>query len=289
MIKTTRYTFVILIVLIVLAAVWFQFIPGDTSHHLFLIGYAFCHQNPERSPFAGTNQFTFCYRCTGLYVGILLAALWSFPLRKSINLFSKPLCIYVGLSLLFYLTDSLNASFLLPLFGLRPVYKDQEMIRFLSGFFMGTACSVMILSIFSRLFYLHPAVDKKTEKRNLQLFGFLISGFFVTYILFKGENIFFKKILNFLCSITALSFLSVLYSILILIFSKTENEYRSIWEGKNILLTGLFFCFVQVGLLTLVRFRLTDTWSWFVKSKVPIDLPANKKVLFLSPLGIFFH
>lgn len=289
MIKTTRYTFGILIILVMLAAVWFQFIPGDSSNHLFLIGYAFCHQNPERSPFAGTNQFTFCYRCTGLYVGILLSALWSFPLRKSINLFSKPLCIYVGLSLLFYLTDSLNASFLLPLFGLRPLYKDQEIIRFLSGFFMGTACSIVILSIFSRLFYFNPTVDKKPEKKNLQLFGFFISGFFATYILFNSENIFFKMFLNFLCSMTALSFLSVLYSILILIFSKTENEYHSIWEGKNILLTGLFFCFVQIGLLTLVRFHLTDTWSWFIKSKAPINLLANNKVLFLFPLGIFFH
>jgi uncharacterized membrane protein len=48
-----------------------------------------CHQLPERSFFIAGHQFAVCARCTGLYVGFMLAALF-YPLLRSLRTTQAP-------------------------------------------------------------------------------------------------------------------------------------------------------------------------------------------------------
>lgn len=44
----------------------------------YKIGYAICHQLPERSFFVYDNSFPLCARCTGIYIGMFIAFLFYF-------------------------------------------------------------------------------------------------------------------------------------------------------------------------------------------------------------------
>ena len=261
MASSKAYSIIVIIILIFLTAIWIQTVGISLTGLTQSIGYTFCHQNPERSPFAGTMQFAFCFRCTGLFSGILFALLWQIPFRKSGKIFSKPIIIFLILSILFYFFDSFNASFLSDLLGIQPFYEDQEWIRFISGYLLGSALSILVFSIFARLFYKQPSEYLSTFQRRWQIGGMVLTSVLGTWVLFSDWT-FGKQILNILCVISSVIFPMLLYSIIILIVTKNEEKFEKLLQGKNILLSGLLCTYLQIGGLMFSRFRLTGSWGW---------------------------
>lgn len=261
MASSKTYSIIVIVLLVFLTVIWIQTVGISHGSLTQSIGYAFCHQNPERSPFAGTMQFAFCFRCTGLFSGIFFALLWQIPFRKSGKIFSKPIIIFLILSLFFYFIDSFNASFLPDLLGIQPFYEDQEWIRFISGLLLGTALSIMVYSIFARLFYKQPSEHLNTLQRKWQIGGLVLTDVLATWILFSDWT-FGKQILNILCVISSVLFPVLLYSIIVLIVTKNEEKFEKLLQGKNILLSGLLCTYLQIGGLMFFRFRLTGSWGW---------------------------
>ncbi len=110
-----------------------------------LIGAAFCHQIPSRSP---SPDFPFCYRCAGLFCGVFFGCIYSVVFRKKAGFFSRSEIIPFAIALLLYLTDIANKY---TVFGSR-LYPDQAETRFLSAFPLGYTLVCLLFPIYLYLF-----------------------------------------------------------------------------------------------------------------------------------------
>ncbi len=110
-----------------------------------LVGYAICHQIPERSFFLGGHQLPFCARCTGTFLGAMLglAAMVLFGRGRASRLPSLPvlgvLVAFIGL----WGFDGLNSS--LTFFPNAPhLYLPQNWLRLTSGMLNGLALMALV-------------------------------------------------------------------------------------------------------------------------------------------------
>ena len=106
-----------------------------------LIGAAFCHQIPGRSP---AFSFPFCYRCSGLFSGVFCGLAVFLISGGEKKLFSVKQMLFFGLSLIVFLLDILNSS-KFPFFRL---YPETVGIRFLSAYPLGFSLALLITGIF---------------------------------------------------------------------------------------------------------------------------------------------
>jgi len=261
LIKNKHYPRAVIGVLFSLVLVWLIVFDFSYERLTNSIGYAFCHQNPARSPFIGAFQFSLCFRCVGLFSGLLFGIIWQLPTRFSSKVFSKKRLCFIAICLLFYIGDSLNASFIPGLLGLSPLYPDHEMIRFSSGYLMGMSVSMLILPLFNHLFYIE-VVDKSSSMRIIiRIAGILFTGILIVITLISGNEI-LNHALNLLTVLSAGMFPTLLYTILILAIGNHANQFETLVQGKNIWLTGLTLSFIQIGLIISLRFAVTKSWGW---------------------------
>jgi uncharacterized membrane protein len=108
---------------------------------LHKIGFAICHQLPERSFFVGGEQLPLCSRCTGIYLGIFITLTFYFFTRFIRH--KKPSCpphIIIGvISIIFVLLLVFNA--LSPLFNI----PTNNILRFITGIFFGMSLPLFLI------------------------------------------------------------------------------------------------------------------------------------------------
>jgi uncharacterized membrane protein len=113
----------------------------DKSH---AIGYAICHQWPERTFWAGDEPLPLCARCTGQYLGFLVGLAGAFLLRRSRTVELPPvpilatLVLFIGAMALDAANSYLAVSPILP-----HLYPPQNWLRLLTGTLHGLALSVI--------------------------------------------------------------------------------------------------------------------------------------------------
>ena len=169
--------------LLAIIGIWLWFIPKGYFGITSTIGYTFCHQDPARSPHAFGHSLALCYRCMGLFSGILIGALWQIGQGKNARFTSKPILVFGGLTLLFYVFDGLNASFLPELLSLKPLYQDRAWIRMLSGLLLGNAVAMVVIPLFNRVFFVNynetPPAEGIFRKFGIAVSDGLILFFFL--------------------------------------------------------------------------------------------------------------
>jgi uncharacterized membrane protein len=100
-----------------------------------------CHQLPERSFFVAGHQFAVCARCTGLYVGFMLAVLF-YPLVRPLRTTEAPPRRWLFIAALPMIID-VGLNFL-------GVWENTHSSRFVTG---------LILSVVS-VFYVIPGISE---------------------------------------------------------------------------------------------------------------------------------
>ncbi|MFI3230406.1 MAG: DUF2085 domain-containing protein [bacterium] len=122
-----------------------RILDKDTKVWLFFMNLFShsCHQIPERSFFIKSYQFPICARCTGLYLGYIIALIGLIKSKKIFNFKASIVFIVVmavdGLGQLFKFFESNNSR------------------RFITGFLSGLA-TISLLKIFL-------STTKKTPQR----------------------------------------------------------------------------------------------------------------------------
>lgn len=201
-----------------------------------LIGSAFCHQLPSRSP---NHGFPFCFRCSGLFSGIFWGILLSVFSGQPGKLFDKKVLAALAASFLLFLLDIINTTEYIPLHW----YEEKEGIRFLSSFPLG----FMLVRIMSAIWFYFFADNR--PQGMIRSFGhalFLPATAALSYlIIFKGTPLLLRCFGYFLAC-GSLLFLLILYSILIECIALLKN--RS-WQNRSVLAAALLIVLLQVCLL----------------------------------------
>ncbi len=135
--KQTRVSFYLPIVLAVLIFLgWLLYTPNGVMGKADAVGYAVCHRIEERSFLLGERPMPLCARCSGMYLGALLAMVYQQPWRKWGGLPSRTVWVVVGIFLVLFGVDGLNSY--LHLFPLAPhVYPPANWLRLVTWSWAG--------------------------------------------------------------------------------------------------------------------------------------------------------
>lgn len=108
---------------------------------LHKIGFAICHQLPDRSFFINGEQLPLCSRCTGIYLGIFITLTFYFFTRFIRHKKpSYPPHLIIGvISIIFVLLLVFNA--ISPLFNI----PTNNILRFITGIFFGISIPLFLI------------------------------------------------------------------------------------------------------------------------------------------------
>ncbi len=208
-----------------------------------LIGAAFCHQIPSRSP---KYDFPFCYRCCGLFFGILFGYIVALFTKKKKHLYPKAEIILFFLSLSLFCTDILNSS-KIPNIHL---YNESIEFRMISSFPLGYFLSIIICNLLA--FWNIMPISINREK-VYEIPCFFICGSISFYLTFNN-NYFLSHFSRIIICLGSLIFLSSLYVLLIFsinsIMNKTVHVNFTIQAGFSLaILQVTFFGFLHLRFL----------------------------------------
>lgn len=240
---------------------WLLNTPAGLLGKADAIGYAVCHRIDLRSFFLGDRQLPLCARCSGMYLGAMLGLFYQAKLgaRRAGTPPKTVLAVAAGLGLAFAV-DGVNsfASFF-PRGAF--LYEPQNWLRLVTGTGMGILISVALFPAFNQTVWRNwqpqPAIP------NLKnLLGLLALSVILIFMVLS-ENPLLLYPLALISAAGVLVLLSMVYCMLWLMVTRSENKYLEIPELFIPLLGGFGLALLQVVLLDVGRFLLTGTWDGF--------------------------
>lgn len=129
-----------------------------------IIGYALCHQLPERSFFIHEHQTPLCARCTGMYLGFSIGLIFLIIRRRtrSARMPSAPLiAVLVGFITIMGI-DGINSTIsIIP--GAPQLYHTTNVHRIMTGTLFGLAMCLLFFPVFSTAIWRQPSGDRSLK------------------------------------------------------------------------------------------------------------------------------
>jgi uncharacterized membrane protein len=241
---------------------WLLASPAGLLGKADAIGYAVCHRIDLRSFHLGARALPLCARCTGIYLGAVLALVGyqaagrgragAFPGRAVLGAF----LVFGGL----FAVDGVN-SYLTFFPGMPHLYEPSNVLRLATGLLAGVAVGTLVHAGFQqnvwRDWRAEPAV------RGLRELALLLAGAVLIGALVLSDNPLVLYPLALISAVGVLLVLSSVYTVLVLIVRGRENRAVSWRDVARPGFLGLALAVAQIGALDFVRFVLTGTWSGF--------------------------
>ena len=222
---------------------------------LFLSGI--CHQLPEHTLFLAGTQMPFCARCTGTYLGALLA-LGYFCLRgRSRASLLPPLRVLIVLGLFFALwaVDGLN-SYWYFLNGTVLLYTPNNVLRLATGLVNGLALTCFIFPLFNSTILQSP--DPRRPIASLQELGLILLPVMALGLLLLSNAGVLLHPLLLMDVLSVLFLLSMVNAMIVSLMLRWENRAADWRQAKLPLGMGLLLSVLEVGGIALFRAVL---WS----------------------------
>lgn len=244
-----------------LVVVWLANTPGGLLGKADAVGYAVCHRIDGRSFHLGDRQLPLCSRCTGMYLGAMLALSYQlFFARRKAGLPSGKIWIILGLFILAFGVDGLN-SYLHFFPGAPTLYEPTNLGRLLSGMGMGLVVAFAIYPTFNQTAWKSPDMTPAlADTKSLVLVVLLALG--VAGLVWI-ENPFLLYIFGLVSALGVIVILSMVYAVFWMIILKAENRNQHLKQLMLPLGLGFGTAILQIALFDLVRFYLTHTWGGF--------------------------
>jgi uncharacterized membrane protein len=257
----------IMVILPVLAflilAGWWYLTPPGVLGKADAIGYAICHRIPERSFWLFGRQMPLCARCSGMQLGALLGMLYLFARGRYGKL--PPLKISLVLVIFFiaFAIDGLN-SYLNLFTGEIILYPPNNILRLITGTGLGIAIAAVTVPIFNQTMWNNWINEPSLPSYAILSVLLALAAIFVMGMLSDIPIILFP--LALLSAGNVLFLLMIVYSILVVLLLKKENQYRSLKELWVILLAGFILALSQISVMDILRYSLTGSWEGFTFS-----------------------
>jgi uncharacterized membrane protein len=238
--------------------------PGGLLGKADAVGYAICHRLPSHSFHIHNRPLSLCARCTGQYLGVVVGLIYLGVMagRRSGMPHWTALIILVGFFFA-YLVDALNSLIhYYPEWEACYLYDPGNEIRFLTGVGMGLTISVLVHILFQRTVWKRFSTQPVLQSVWAWA-GFFLSGGLVAGAVLSGEPWVLYP-LTLVSVLGVLGLLTVLYAIIWIIFFKLENQSDHIRDLTWPLVGGFATALLQIGIMDVIRYGLTGTWSGFL-------------------------
>lgn len=241
---------------------WLVLTPAGLLGKADAIGYAVCHRIDLRSFHLGTRALPLCARCSGMYLGALVAIGTLVALgRGRHGGFPRPgLFAVFGLFAAVWAIDGLN-SYLTLIPGAPHAYEPNNVLRLVTGTLMGLSLGVLVVAGFNQ----NAWRDWKKEPvvGSLREIGILLLPAATVVALVLSENPIVLYPLALLSAGGVVLILTLVYGVVALLLLRQENRAGSLAEVAVPLAVGLGLAILQIGLLDAARLALTGTWAGF--------------------------
>lgn len=257
--RLARYNRLLLVISALIIAGFFLFPPVTVLDKTHLIGYAICHQIPDRTIHIAGTPLPLCARCTGIYLGALMG-LVGMSLLKRYRSTEFPPTLVLGLLVSFIAVmgfDGVNSY--LTLLNAPHLYEPQNWLRLTTGTFNGLALSVIVFPVITASLW-HASLVKPERVVNSfkELALFLIGGGLII-LLVLWEQPFLLYPLAILSTLGVLLMLGLVNMGLVLIMTRREGYARSWTDVILPAIMGLAVSFLLIGGMDWLRVTVTKS------------------------------
>lgn len=240
---------------------WLLNTPAGLLGKADAVGYAVCHRIDGRSFHLGDRQIPLCARCTGMYLGAILALAYQHWIgrRRAGAPPARVIIVVAGLALGF-VVDGLN-SYLSLFPGFPGLYEPRNWLRLLTGSGMGVAISAALYPAFNQTVW--RQVDNRPTLPGLRVLAGLLIAVGGVDVIVLSENPLLLYPLALASAAGVLVLLSIVYSMVWVMVLNAENQSVILRELWFPLLAGFGSALLQIVLLDIGRYLLTGTWDGF--------------------------
>ncbi len=241
---------------------WLLYTPGGLLGKADAIGYSVCHRIDLRSYSLGERTLPLCARCSGMYLAAFFSLVYLAAIGKGRagRFPSKPILGFLGLLTFAFAFDGLN-SLIHDIPGAPHLYEPSNTARLITGTGMGLVLGVLLYAGFNQ----NAWRDWRRQPPVASLAGLaplLLLGAAIVLAVLSGNDL----ILYPLALVSALGVVVLLagvYTTLVLLILRRENEADRWTELALPAVLGLALAVLQIGAIDLLRFIATGTWAGF--------------------------
>jgi uncharacterized membrane protein len=256
----SRFWIIIGFLLAGLLAVWLTFTPAGFSGKLQAVGYAVCQQDPAHTLNLGGRLLPLCSRCTGMYLGALVAMAALLGQGKARLAPSKGKMIVLAVLVLTFAIDGINST-LAEFAPTYMLYVPGNTLRLITGMSMGMVIANVLLPLWNQTFWAE-GLDEPVLKSWSQLAWLILLETAAGILVLTGMQWLYFPVAVLTTGMVSV-LLTMIYTLLWMVFLKRENLIRHWKEGILYLGIGAISMLVQIGLFDLIRFLLTRSWQGF--------------------------
>lgn len=240
---------------------WLFSTPSGILGKADAIGYAVCHRIDLRSFHLGERQLALCARCTGMYLGAVVALVFQVALgRRRTGLPPRSILFFLAVLALAFIVDGLN-SFVSLIPGLPTLYQPQNWSRLLTGTGMGVVIAAALFPGFNQTVW--ENYDRKPAIGGWAAFLLLLGIALLFDLMVLSGNPYLLYPLSLVSASGVLLILTLVYSMVWVLLLRSENRYVRLSQMLFPLVGGFGFALLQIALLDFGRFLLTGTWDGF--------------------------
>jgi len=243
-----------------LLAVWLVLTPAGWLGKLQAIGYAVCHQDAEHTLSLGGRLLPLCSRCTGMYLGTLVAMTYLLGRRRASRFPSGGKIAVLAVLALAFALDGVNSTVAV-LWPAHVLYAPSNTLRLFSGLGMGVVIANVLLPLWHQTFWAESSAAPLLNSWG-QLAGLIGLETLVGVLVLTGTGWLYFPVAVLATGMVPV-LLAMVYTLLGLVVSKRENLYRYWHEGILAITGGAFLALLQIGAFDWLRYVLTGTWQGF--------------------------
>ena len=257
--RLARYNRLLLAVSVLIIAGFFLFPPVTILDKTHLIGYAICHQIPDRTIHIDGTPLPLCARCTGTYLGALMG-LVGLTLLKRYRSTEFPPTLVLGVLVSFIAVmgfDGVNSY--LTLLRAPHLYEPQNWLRLTTGTFNGLAMSVIIFPVINASLWHTSLLRPERVLNNFKELALFLIGGGLIILLVLWQQPFLLYPLTILSTVGVLLMLGLVNMGLVLIVTRREGYART-WSDVILpAMMGLAVSFLLIGGMDWLRASVTRT------------------------------
>lgn len=220
------------------------------------VGYAVCHQIPERSFIMAGRQLPLCARCTGTFLGAVLGLSVVLILRRQRASHLPPVSVLLMLVLFVGVWgfDGLN-SYMTLFPGAPHLYEPQNWLRMTTGMLNGLALFFFVFPIYSFTLWRRPT-SERVIGNIWELLAILPAVALLVFVTW-AQLPFLLYPLAIISSFGVVMMLMIVNSMLVTVVLGREGYAESWRQALLPLAVGAGLAFLQIAALAWVRDYLT--------------------------------